>query len=138
MWAGIVAYSGQAPIAEPMWVEFAGMLTLTMALAAIGSRVVGGERAGMFASPALMFLLVASRFVSDRWRPFPLDPIGPTWFDAYGRWLIALAASLIVFLVVSREPARPNPVRLLFLHALRATKGLSAAERHPTPEGVPR
>ncbi len=138
MWAVIVAYSGLAQIDGAMWMEFAGMLALTMALAAIGARVVGYERAGMFASPTLMFLLVASRFVSDRWRPFPLDPISSTWFDAYGRWLIALAASLIVFLVVSREPARANPARRLFVRALGRTTGVSAPERHPKPEGVSR
>lgn len=119
LWGAILAYAGFEQIAGAMWVEFTGMLALTLALAAIGSRFIGGERAGMFASPALLVVLVASGFVSTRWRPFPLDPISSGWFDLYGRWTIALVASLVVFLIAGRDPARANPLRRMAFGVLR-------------------
>src|SRR5712691_10281805 len=40
LWAGVVAYAGFEPIVGAMWVLFAGMLALTLALAAIGARLL--------------------------------------------------------------------------------------------------
>lgn len=119
LWGAILTYAGFEKINGAMWVEFAGMLALTLALAAIGSRFIGGERAGMFAAPALLIVLVASGFVSARWRPFPLDPISSGWFDLYGRWAIALVASLLVFLIAGRDPARANHIRRMAFGVLR-------------------
>ncbi|MDP9302664.1 MAG: hypothetical protein M3P43_17495 [Actinomycetota bacterium] len=119
LWGAILAYAGFEELNGAMWVEFAGMLTLTLALAAIGSRFVGGERAGMFAGPALLIVLVASAFVPARWRPFPVDPISSGWFDLYGRWTIALFASLVVFVTAGRGPARVNPFRRMAFGVLR-------------------
>jgi hypothetical protein len=119
LWGAILAYAGFEQIAGAMWVEFTGMLALTLALAATGSRFIGGERAGMFSSPALLVILIASGFVSTRWRPFPLDPISSGWFDLYGRWTIALVVSLVVFLITGRDPARANPLRRVAFGVLR-------------------
>ena len=119
LWAGIVAYAGFRPIVGAMWVLFAGMLALTLALAAVGARFLGEERAGMFASPCLLVLLVASGFVSERWRPFPLVPISPRGFELYARWTIALAVSIAVFVLASLDPARPSRVRRIVVRTLR-------------------
>jgi len=119
LWGAILAYAGFEQLNGAMWVEFGGMLMLTLALAAIGSRLVGGERAGMFAGPALLIVLVASAFVPARWRPFPVDPISSGWFDLYGRWTIALVASLVVFVTAGRDPARVNPFRRMAFGVLR-------------------
>lgn len=118
-WGAILAYAGFEQINGAMWVEFGGMLMLTLALAAIGSRFVGGERAGMFAGPALLIVLVASAFVPARWRPFPVDPISSGWFDLYGRWTVALFASLVVIVTAGRDPARANPFRRMAFGVLR-------------------
>jgi hypothetical protein len=119
LWGAILAYAGFEQVDGAMWVEFAGMVALTLALAAMGSRFVGGERAGMFAAPALLIALTASGFVSTRWRPFPLDPISSGWFDLYGRWMIALVASLVVFVIAGRDPVRANPLRRMAFGVLR-------------------
>jgi hypothetical protein len=119
IWGAILAYAGFGELHAAMWAEFAGMLALTLALAAIGARIIGNERAGMFAAPALMIVLVASAFVSARWRPLPLDPVGTGWFDLYGRWAIAFVVSSAVFLIAGRDPARANPIRRKALGILR-------------------
>jgi hypothetical protein len=119
IWGAILAYAGFGELHRAMWVEFAGMLALTLALAAIGARIIGSERAGMFAVPALMIVLVASAFVPARWRPLTLDPVGTGWFDLYGRWAIALVVSSAVFLIAGRDPARANPIRRKALGVLR-------------------
>lgn len=119
IWGAILAYAGFGELHSAMWVEFAGMLALTLALAAIGARIIGSERAGMFAAPALMLVLVASAFVSAGWRPLPLDPVGTGWFDLYGRWTIALVVSSAVFLIAGRDPARTNAIRRMALGVLR-------------------
>jgi hypothetical protein len=119
LWGAILAYAGLEQINGAMWIEFTGMLALTLALAAIGSRFVGDERAGVFAAPALLIVLAASAFVSPRWRPFPLDPIGSGRFDLSGRWTIAFAASLVVFVIAGRDPARANPLRRMAFGLLR-------------------
>jgi hypothetical protein len=119
IWGAILAYAGFEELHPAMWVEFAGMLALTLALAAIGARIIGSERAGMFAAPALMLVLVVSAFVSAKWRPLPLDPVGTGWFDLYGRWAIAFVVSSAVFLIAGRDPARANPIRRKALGILR-------------------
>jgi hypothetical protein len=119
IWGAILAYAGFEELHPAMWVEFAGMLALTLALAAIGARIIGSERAGMFAAPALMLVLVVSAFVSAKWRPLPLDPVGTGWFDLYGRWTIALVVSSAVFLIAGRDPARANPIRRMALGVVR-------------------
>ena len=119
IWGAILAYAGFDELHPAMWIEFAGMLALTLALAAIGSRIVGAERAGTFAAPALLIVLVVSAFVPARWRPFPVDPISSGWFDLYGRWTIALVASLVVFVIAGRDPARVNPFRRMAFGVLR-------------------
>jgi hypothetical protein len=119
IWGAILAYAGFGAFHPTMWVEFAGMLALTLALAAIGARIIGSERAGMFAAPALMLVLVVSAFVPARWRPLPLDPVATGWFDLYGRWTIALVVSSAVFLIAGRDPARANPIRRKALGVLR-------------------
>jgi hypothetical protein len=132
IWGAILAYAGFEELHPAMWVEFAGMLALTLALAAIGARIIGSERAGMFAAPALMLVLVVSAFVSARWRPLPLDPIGTGWFDMYGRWTIALVVSSAVFLIAGRDPARANPIRRKALGVLRHPMVSSP----PSPQAV--
>lgn len=119
LWGAILAYAGSGQMAGAMSVEFFGMLALAFALAAVGSRLVGGERAGMFASPAFLIVLSASQFVPARWRPFPLDPISPRLFDLYGRWSIALLVSIAVFAIASRDPTGANPMRRMLLAAVR-------------------
>lgn len=119
LWGAILAYAGLERISGAMWVELTGMLALTLALAAIGARFVGSERAGMFAGPALLIVLAASAFVSTRWRPFPVNPISSGWFDLYGRWTIAFVGSVIVFLIASRDAARADPLRRMVFGVLR-------------------
>ena len=132
VWGAILAYAGFDELHPAMWVEFTGMLALTLALAAIGARIIGSERAGMFAAPALMLVLVASAFVSARWRPLPLDPVGAGWFDLYGRWTIALVVSSAVFLIAGRDPARANPIRKKALGVLRHP----VVSNPPAPQAV--
>ena len=125
MWVILAWYSHALTAA--MAVEYAGMLTLTLALAAIGAAVIGEERAGVFATPALFVLLGSSAVVSTRWRPFPLTPIGSTWFDLYGRWGIVLAVSLLGFLMASADPAKRRPARRALNVVARRPRRVEAA-----------
>ncbi len=109
IWGALAWYA--AALTTAAAIEFAGTLALTLALAAICADVIGEERAGVFAPPALFTLLGASAFVSARWRPVPVLPVGSTWFDLYGRWVIVLIVSVAVFLVASADPARRPPAR---------------------------
>jgi hypothetical protein len=113
-------------------VEFAGMLALTLALTGIGAGMLGEERGGLFATPALFVLLGTSAFVSARWRPFPLTPIGSSWFDLFGRWGIVLLLSVLVFIRASADPARPRPARRM-IHRVFWRKSFEAGL---TPERV--
>lgn len=111
IWGAIAWYA--AALTAAAAVEFAGMLTLTLALAGIGAAVLGQERGGLFATPALFVLLGTSAFVSPSWRPFPVTPVGSTGFDLYGRWGIVLVISVLVFLLASVDPAVRWPPRRL-------------------------
>jgi hypothetical protein len=128
LWATwvILAWYSHA-LTAPMAVEYAGMLTLTLTLAAIGARVIGEERAGLFATPALFVLLGSSAIVSTRWRPFPLTPIGATWFDLYGRWGLVLAVSVLIFVMASADPAKRRPARRVLNNVARRSRRIEAA-----------
>ena len=106
----LVAWYGRAFTGE-IAVQFAGMLALTFALAAIGGDIIGEQRAGLFATPALFFLLGASAFLSGGWSPFPLTPGAAGSLSLGGHWGIVLAASVAVFLIASMDPAARHPAR---------------------------
>ena len=125
MWV-VLAWYGRALTAAAA-VEFAGLLALTLALAGVGATIVGEERGGRFATPALFVLLGTSAFVSPRWRPFPVTPIGSTWFDLYGRWGIVLVASVLVFLLASADPAKRRPARRVINGVFRRRGSFEAA-----------
>ena len=128
LWATwvILAWYSHA-LTATMAVEYAGMLALTLTLAAIGAQVIGEERAGLFASPALFVLLGSSAVISARWRPFPLMPIGSTWFDLYGRWGVVLAVSALVFVMASADPAKRRPARRVLNNVARRSRRFEAA-----------
>jgi hypothetical protein len=112
IWAiwGVLAWYA-AGLTASASLEFAGMLALTLALAGVGGIILGEERAGLFSTPALFVALGASAILSNRWQPFPLTPLSPTWFDRYARWGIVLIVSLLVFLLTSADPAKRRPAR---------------------------
>jgi hypothetical protein len=130
LWTGLAWYAND--LAGATALEFAGMLAFTMALATIGAAILGEERGGLFASPTLLVLLGASAALPPRWQPFPIRPVG-TWFDIYGRWGVVLVVSVVVFLIVSTDPARRRPVRrivnVLMGSRPRATRAVTATGR---------
>jgi hypothetical protein len=117
IWGALAWYS--AALTATAAVEFAGMLALTLALAGIGAATLGEDRGGLFATPALFVLLGTSAFVSAPWRPFPVIPIGSSWFDLYGRWGIVVLVSVLVFVRASADPAKRRPARRMIHRVFR-------------------
>ena len=88
--------------------ELAAMLALTLAAAALATRLRGDGRGGVAAGPALLVLLAAAYLLlPSRWGLFPGGPEDPLWTAAHQRWALILLAGVLGVLWASRDPGGP-------------------------------
>ncbi len=86
--------------------ELAAMLALTLAAAAVATRLRGAGRGGVAAGPALLVLLSAAYLLlPSRWGLFPGGPQDPLWTAAHQRWALILLAGVLGVLWAGRDPA---------------------------------
>ena len=126
------------PIAA-LTLEAAALLTVTLALAAAGSRLAPERRGGVVAAPALLTLATAASLLPARLTLYA--PLGSAeWDAAHQRWTLLLGLSLVTFALASRDPAHrrlPRPVRTLARgrarrHAARARQPAVQHMQHTT------
>jgi hypothetical protein len=116
------------PIAA-LTLEAAALLTVTLALAAAGSRLAPEHRGGVVAAPALLALATAALLLPARLTLYA-PPDSAEWEPAHQRWTALLGLALVAFLVASRDPAhRRLPRPALMLARLGARRRATAAHR---------
>lgn len=86
--------------------EFAALLALALAAAAGLARWADAREPGLLAVPFIAGLLLATFRLPERWAL--IVPPGPAWEAAHERWLLLLAAALLVQLACNRDPARSS------------------------------
>jgi len=123
------------PIAA-LTLEAAALLTVTLALAAAGSRLAPERRGGVVAAPALLALATAASLLPARLTLYA--PLGSAeWESAHQRWTALLGLALVAFVLISRDPAHrrlPGPVRTLARSRARrhAAQARRPAVQHTT------
>ena len=135
IWIGLVWYAHAGWFAKPMSVELAGMIAMTLAIAAAAAPFTPDRRAGVVAGPALIMVVLSLAIVPERWQFLPLTPLGTGWFDDYGRWALALAVASVVFSVASLDRAGRNP--LAGWRGKRWSSGSFTRDSRPSAERAP-
>jgi hypothetical protein len=103
LWAAVLGRSGLAAIpVGDLTLELAGMLTVTLALAACAGRYTGDGMGGRAGGPGLL-VLVPLAWQARMWAGLPGDPL---WTLAHRRWLAAQVASAALLLWASLDPGR--------------------------------
>jgi hypothetical protein len=103
LWAAVLGRSRFAAIpVGDLTLELAGMLTVTLALAACAGRYTGDGMGGRAGGPGLL-VLVPLAWQARMWAGMPGDPL---WTLAHRRWLAAQAASAALLLWASLDPGR--------------------------------
>lgn len=103
LWAAVLGRSRfpSIPVGD-LTLELAGMLTVTLALAACAGRYTGDGMGGRAGGPGLL-VLVPLAWQARMWAGMPGDPL---WTLAHRRWLAAQAASAALLLWASLDPGR--------------------------------
>ena len=91
------------PVAA-LTLEVGALLTITIALAAAGSRLAPERRGGVMAAPALLAVTGAAVLLPARVALYA-QPGSPGWAAAHQRWAMLLGVALAAFAVASRDPA---------------------------------
>jgi hypothetical protein len=112
LWAAVLSRSGfpAIPVGD-LTLELAGMLTVTLALAAWADLYTGDGMGGRAGGPGLLVLVLLA-WQARMWAGMPGDPL---WTLAHRRWLATQAASAALLLWASLDPgrwpmrARPQP-----------------------------
>jgi hypothetical protein len=116
------------PVAA-LTLELIALLAVTLALAAVGSRLAPERRGGVAAAPALFALDTAAFLLPPELALYP-PPGGATWAAAHQRWAVILGIALVAFAFASRDPAnRRLPSRVRALTRGRARRRAGAAPR---------
>jgi hypothetical protein len=117
------------PVAA-LTLEAAALLAVTMALAAVGSRLAPERRGGVVAAPALLALTSAAFLLPARVALYA-QPGSAAWDGAHRRWALLLGLALATFAAASRDPAhRRLPSRLRGLgHGLACGRATRAGAR---------
>jgi hypothetical protein len=95
----------QLPIAG-LTIEAAALLAVTLAAAAVAIRRIGHDRGGIVAGPTLLAFIMAVATFGRHWPLFLESSSDPGWDAAHLRWASILAASVLVLIVASLDPAR--------------------------------
>jgi len=125
------------PIAA-LTLEAAALLTVTLALAAAGSRLAPERRGGVVAAPALLVLATAAFHLPARLILY-VPPDSAEWDSAHQRWTALLGLALVAFVVASRDPAHrrlPRSVRTLAAAVPAATQPERANPPPTTPNST--
>jgi hypothetical protein len=91
------------PVAA-LTLEAAALLAVTVALAAVGSRLAPERRGGVVAAPALLALASAA-FLLPTQVTLYAQPGSAAWDGAHRRWALLLGLALAAFAAASRDPA---------------------------------
>ena len=91
------------PVAA-LTLEAGALLAITLALAAVGSRLAPERRGGVVAAPALLALTSAA-FLLPAQVALYAQPGSAGWDGAHRRWSLLLGPALAAFAAASRDPA---------------------------------
>jgi hypothetical protein len=115
VWAASLSYATTAhgallgPDARAaLSMQFAAMLTLTLAASAIALRVTADAHGGWTAIVVPFTLLGAALTLPKRWALLAL-PGDDAWHAAQQRWAALLALGVLLLTLASRDPAARNP-----------------------------
>jgi hypothetical protein len=120
--------------------EAAALLGVTVALAAVGSRLAPERRGGVVAAPALLALTSAALLLPARWSLYA-QPGSATWDGAHRRWALLLGLAVAVFAAASRDSVHhrlPSRLRLVVSPHRRGPRGgrrWSSVSHSPPPGG---
>ena len=89
-------------------VQFAAMLTLTLAASAIALRVTADAHGGWTAIVVPFALLGAALTLPRRWALLAVPGVD-AWHAAQQRWAALLALGVLLLALASRDPAARNP-----------------------------
>jgi fluoroquinolone transport system permease protein len=108
-WVGVVwriraVYPAVSLPVAAFTLEVAALLTVTMALAAAGSRLAPERRGGVVAAPALLALTSAA-FLLPAQVALYAQLGSAAWDGAHRRWALLLGLALAAFAAASRDPA---------------------------------
>jgi hypothetical protein len=117
MWAVILVYAATissriagtgAVVILPvgaLWLEFASMVAVTWAAAAVATPYVPEGLGGVAAAPALFGFVAAGAFIRQL-ALFAGSPGEAAWKLAHSRWLVVLGVALTILIEASRDPWR--------------------------------
>jgi hypothetical protein len=117
------------PIAA-LTLEAAALLTVTLGLAAAGSRLAPERRGGVVAAPALLALATVAFLLPARLALYA-PPGSAEWNGAHQRWTALLGLALGAFVMTSRDPAHRRLPRLVRALARGRTRRHAAQARRP-------
>lgn len=110
-WAGSLWYATAADAAwfgpdtrAALTLQFAAMLTVTLASSAIALRVAPDEHGGWTGALAPFAILTAALVLPDRWALLAA-PGDDAWSAAQPRWAALLALGLLTLMWANRDPA---------------------------------
>lgn len=114
-WAGTAAAAGAeaAPavracirlIRIPLAVEFAAIVAVLLAVAAVVNRSVGPTAGGVSAATAVTLLFGSAHLLPQRWG-LVVGPVDPDWVASHRRWAVVLAAGVALLWWASGDPWR--------------------------------
>jgi hypothetical protein len=87
---------------------FTMWLSVSLAAAAVGTRVVPEASEGVVAGAFFVVLLVLTTVTPRRLLPFTEDPLVTSWWIRFGWPAVIAAGALLMFVLASRDPARPR------------------------------
>jgi acetyl esterase len=103
IWGVLLVYAHRSGfVSLSLSLNLGAQLVAALALAAVGSRSVGEERAGLFAAVGLVILFFVVPAVM-RLPPVSYEPGGSSWMQLYGRSLLIATVSMLVFALVSLD-----------------------------------
>jgi hypothetical protein len=122
-WGAVVPSADPGRAGLSVTVGFIAQCSVALGLAAVGARVVGDTRAGLFAGAGLIGIFVVAPLAFDV--SLRLTPSSTTWAHLYGRWLLVGGIGLTVAALASSD---------------RVTRGAvgrrPSLARRPAPLGV--
>jgi hypothetical protein len=106
IWAMLLWYAGTGGREWVLSMQLAGILLLTLAVAALASHLVPDGMGGIATGPTILLFFFSQNSIPPRYVPLPFEPLTRGWFDLYGRWYLAVAFGILIFVLASLDPAR--------------------------------
>jgi hypothetical protein len=137
VWRVRAVYPGLPLPLAALTLEATGLLAMTLALAAAGSRLAPERRGGVVAAPALLTLASAAFLLPARVALYA-PPGSEGWDGAHRRWEILLGLALMTFATASRDPAHRRLRGQVRTLTRRRTRRRAAEARPPAVQHTQR